>query len=457
MSSVSTSVSSKARRAISYLFGLREPVSRKQYAIIGFSLMTLKYLVDATAVYAWTGRFWSPLSYLAPFLTLHLDVLGQKGWIALAMAIWTLPFLWIGLSLTFRRAIDAGLPRWWGLLFLVPIVNYLVMLDLCLRPSRPDSRVASAAKAADRRIESALLGLAGGLAFAVLVTALSVYVFRTYGSALFLGMPVVMGAVSSYLWNRGGPRSVVGTIGVSLLTVLLASLGFLLFALEGIVCLLMAAPIALPGAILGGLLGRALAGGAPPRISHAAMVFLGVPLLATLESVPRTSPSLQVTTAVEVDAPPGRVWENVIRFSPLPPPTELLFQVGVAFPQRAWIDGQGVGAIRHCEFSTGSFVEPITGWEPPIRLGFDVASQPPPMNEWNPYRQIMPPHLDHHFRSRRGEFRLTPLSGARTRLEGTTWYELDFFPLPYWKLWADWIVHSIHRRVLEHIKFASES
>lgn len=222
-------------------------------------------------------------------------------------------------------------------------------------------------------------------------------------------------------------------------------------------CLPMAALIALPGAILGGLLGRALAGGVPPRISHTMMLFLGVPLLATFESLPRTSPSFQVTTVVEIDAPPGRVWENVIRFSPLPPPTELLFQIGVAFPQRAWIDGQGVGAVRHCEFSTGSFVEPITGWDPPTRLGFDVSAQPAPMNEWSPYRQIVPPHLDHHFRSRRGEFPLTPLSGDQTRLEGTTWYELDFFPLPYWRLWADWIVHSIHRRVLDHIKLVSES
>lgn len=73
---------------LSYLFGLGDPVSRKPYAIIGFSLMMVKYLVDALAVYAWTGRFWSPLSYLAPFLTLHLDVLGQNGRSASCSSPW---------------------------------------------------------------------------------------------------------------------------------------------------------------------------------------------------------------------------------------------------------------------------------------------------------------------------------------------------------------------------------
>jgi hypothetical protein len=54
--------------------------------------------------------------------------------------------------------------------------------------------------------------------------------------------------------------------------------------------------------------------------------------------------------------------------------------------------------------------------------------------------------------SRRGEFRLIPLPGGRTRLEGSTWYQLEMGPQAYWSIWSDLVVHRIHGRVLRHIQ-----
>jgi hypothetical protein len=126
--------------------------------------------------------------------------------------------------------------------------------------------------------------------------------------------------------------------------------------------------------------------------------------------------------------------------------------VGIAYPRRAHIDGAGVGAVRYCEFSTGAFVEPITVWDAGRRLSFDVTEEPPPMREWSPYANVVPPHLDGFFRARRGEFRLVRLTDNRTRLEGSTWYELRIYPEVYWSLFADAIVRRIHERVLEHVR-----
>ncbi|MCP4817396.1 MAG: hypothetical protein GY888_33175 [Planctomycetaceae bacterium] len=112
--------------------------------------------------------------------------------------------------------------------------------------------------------------------------------------------------------------------------------------------------------------------------------------------------------------------------------------------------------MRRCEFSTGAFVEPITAWEPGRRLAFDVESQPAPMHELSPYRHVHPPHLDGYLRSKRGEFRLVALPGGRTRLEGSTWYELELYPQDYWTLWSDGCIHLIHRRVLDHVKDLAE-
>jgi hypothetical protein len=164
----------------------------------------------------------------------------------------------------------------------------------------------------------------------------------------------------------------------------------------------------------------------------------------------------EVRTAIEVDAPPETVWRHVIAFPPLPAPTELVFRAGIAYPLRAEIVGEGVGAVRHCVFSTGAFVEPITRWEPGRRLSFDVVSQPAPLTEWSPYRSITPPHLDGWLVSRRGEFRLVPLPGGRTRLEGSTWYEMRLEPLGYWSVFGDWLIGRIHRRVLAHVAAQAE-
>ena len=79
------------------------------------------------------------------------------------------------------------------------------------------------------------------------------------------------------------------------------------------------------------------------------------------------------------------------------------------------------------------------------------------MFEMSPYQHVHPPHLDGTLCSTRGEFRLVPLAGDRTRLEGRTWYEFDMFPYTYWTLWSDLMIHRIHRRVLKHIRRLSET
>jgi hypothetical protein len=102
------------------------------------------------------------------------------------------------------------------------------------------------------------------------------------------------------------------------------------------------------------------------------------------------------------------------------------------------------------------FIEPITVWDPPRRLGFDVRSEPPPIAEWSPCQHVYAPHLVGGLETERGEFRLVSLAADRTRLEGSTWYRNNLSPQLYWNLWSDALIHSIHGRVLDHVKRRSE-
>ena len=458
MSDVTSGSPASAPGVFALLFGARAPVDRRRYLIAGALLVLLKYALDAAVIYWTTGHVWLPHEYLSPALSTRSVILGMGNEWALALMIaWTLPFMWIGLSMSLRRAVDAGQSPIVALLFLVPGLNYLLILALAVLPSKPREPTRAPASFSEGRLLAALYGVAAGVGIALVVTLFSTLVLGSYGQMLFLVTPAIIGACASAFYNRQADQGAGGSVSVALLATVIAGAAILLVAIEGAICLIMAMPIAGSLALIGGLLGRQMAQAA--RLGHLVALLLLLPLLSAFEAVlPAPLVVREVATSVIIDAPPERVWPNVIGFTDieLDAPPDWIYAAGVAYPLRARIFGEGVGAVRHCEFTTGAFVEPITAWDPPRRLAFDVESQPPPMHEWSPYRHVHPPHLDGYLRSQRGEFRLVDLGDGRTRLEGSTWYTLDLAPAAYWALWSDSLMHGIHTRVLAHIKQVSE-
>jgi hypothetical protein len=253
-------------------------------------------------------------------------------------------------------------------------------------------------------------------------------------------------------------------LGKCLLVATLATgfVGAALFALaiEGFICLVMALPLALALALFGSFIGYVLQRSptfATSTFNVVSIGFLLLPGLFLVEyAIGETPPVYEVTTAVVIKSDPQTVWTHVVTFSELPKPTEALFKTGIAYPLRAEIRGRGVGAVRHCVFSTGPFVEPITTWDEPRLLQFDVSEQPRAMEEWSLYNDLRPPHVENYFIARKGQFALKQLPDGTTLLEGTTWYQNRFWPAPYWHIWSDYIIESIHNRVLLHIKTLAE-
>jgi putative flippase GtrA len=349
-----------------------------------------------------------------------------------------------------RRVLDAGLSAWLALLFFVPVVNYLLMLLLSVLPHRAPREHGSPSTRGGGKIPSAILSIGVGVGVDVGMFLLSVYGLRDYGVALFVGTPFVASAIASYIFNRRYVARDRETIQLGVLTMLVAGGVMFAFGFEGGICLLMALPLGIGLSVLGAILGGTIA----VRDSHSSIYSLFSLVLLSPSSLhaPQTRSRLhEVRSSIEIDAPPEIVWSHVIAFPPLPAPSSFVQRLGLAYPVRARIVGAGIGATRYCEFSTGAFVEPIRVWEPGLRLAFDVTHSPPPLREWSPYAHVVPPHLDGYFRARRGEFRLVRLTGNRTRLEGSTWYELRIGPEAYWTLYADLIVKRIHHRVLAGI------
>ena len=304
-------------------------------------------------------------------------------------------------------------------------------------------------------------GALGSALFGVLATVLSTLAFESYGLVLFLFTPLIMGAVAPFAGGTKVRLTAAQSILAGLTGIALCGVALLLIAIEGIICLIMAAPIVAGLSIAGSMVGMWIQSFLDKRKSRTILLilfFLPPSFLSVENSTGETeNPVLHpVRTSVVIEAPPEIVWQHVVTFSELEAPAELLFKAGIAYPVRARIEGTGPGAIRYCDFSTGSFVEPIEVWDENRLLAFSVREQPIPMQEISPYENIDPAHLHGYFVSVKGQFKLQKTETGGTQLEGTTWYYQKLQPRFYWNLWSDYIVHSIHTRVLEHIRQRSE-
>jgi uncharacterized membrane protein YhaH (DUF805 family) len=465
----------------SSVFGLLRydrPLARLPYLAYGVSLGVVKFALDWSIAAAAFGNNWAPLSYvLLPSHAAGVHALPQQeAWFFSTLLLASIPFVTVGVLLTARRMRDAGVPVGLLFLFFVPLVNVLFFLLLVLLPSRPGEpapppgedeerarwrRIRSAHRRVTRESRAAefVVALVVSVPITLALVALSTFGLGNYGWGVFVGAPFCLGFFSVALFGLNRPQGVAECLGVALTAATVVGVGMLVLAMEGAVCLIMAAPLGYGLVLLGALLGYTVQA-RPWQSAHTPTLLLALALalpgLMAAESAAPAEPGLLACrSVVEVDAPPGVVWQNVIAFPELPAPREFLFRAGAAYPVRAEIEGHGVGAVRRCVFSTGAFVEPIEVWDAPHRLAFRVSDQPEPMVEWSPF-DIHPPHLDHYLVSRRGEFRLTQLPGGRTRLEGRTWYTNRMWPAWYWGLWSDHIIHQVHLRVLDHIKRHSE-
>ena len=444
------------------------PISRSRYLGVGLGLMILKYTGETLIHAHYTNTFLHPLSFLFPSLNLRERFLDSSNQVFalpwgyyLLTILWTLPFLWIGLTYSIRRALDANFSPWFAMGFLIPFWNFVVMSVLVLMPSvtvesqpQESKERLRAVHTVDALVRSLLLNV---ILFLPII-AITAFVSKSYGSLLYLVFPILAGSISSYIWNRGDEKTLVSSFGISMACLLFLGLGLILFAVEGFFCLLMALPFAFVGGFFGALIGRQIAsleGRVSPRADFSWIAVTLVIGLAVDALRPEVSERV-VSSELLVNAPIEKVWNNVIAFPALNDPEELIFHMGIAYPTHATIQGSGVGAVRLCSFTTGDFVEPITTWNPPFHLAFDVREQPLPMQETSPSGEVHPPHLYYSFRSSRGEFHLVPQANGSVLLRGNTYYRLAMGPTEYWAFLSDQVVHAIHLRVLNHIKALSE-
>ncbi len=363
-------------------------------------------------------------------------------------------------SLSFRRASDANLNEWIAAYAIAPIVQIPVILALCVWPSRPSAAPAAPTShipATHAAWTAVTFGVIAGMGLTLFAVAVGALVFRTYGFGLFVVSPFVIGATAGYFGNRADDLGTSGTIRLVIGAALLGGVALIAVALEGAVCLVLAAPLGLGVAVLGGLMGRAIAlrtqRSPGSTLSAAALL----PLAFALESVLITTINFDTVESIEIGAPPAAVWSAIVHMQPMTEAPGLPFRLGVAYPLGGRIVGEGVGALRYGEFSTGTAIERVTEWVAERKLAFVVIEDMPAMRELSPYANVHAPHVRGYFRTTRTSFEIVPRpDGGSTIIERTS-HELKLEPAFYWLPLARLVVHANNTRVLEHIRRESEA
>jgi hypothetical protein len=279
-----------------------------------------------------------------------------------------------------------------------------------------------------------------------------------FGLAIFAGLPFATGVSSGVVIRRAG-----GTFGqaVAAAMTLIGAVILILcaMAMEGVICVFMAAPFGAGLAFVGAVAGYFLAKNKRHDGALQSAAWLSIVALVALEGWNPPAPREDIaSTQIVIDAPASRVWAELHDIRDLPPTNNLLFRFGVAHPMGTVTDGQGVGAARLCKLSTGDMPEIVTVWKPGQELRFKVLSTPASMRELGLFGQtIDAAHLHSAYASLEGGFKLEALPDGRTRLTGESHYLLNIAPAAYWNLWTKEIVRMVQLRVLEHVKTRAEA
>jgi len=332
---------------LSDLWRLRGELSRARFIILASVLFAVKYNLDRILLRLFFDQEWGLLNYFQrpfPWIGRPPDNAPTEYGLLLAAS---LPFLWAGLALCLKRLRSAALPLWLAALFVVPILKWFLFLALSVVPDRKEQSVGRAEqKGSTARwlptssFGSAALAVGVSALLALGSTLLGATLLHEYGWGLFAGLPFCMGFLATLIFGARQSRPLKESLGVALLSLLLAGISLLVFAAEGLICILMAAPLAAVLSTIGAMVAHSIIivrrREAPGELF--CIPVLAIPLMLGSEHLCREVPVLvAVRTSVDVDASPEGVWRNVISFGELPPPTESLFKVGIAYPVRAEI------------------------------------------------------------------------------------------------------------------------
>ena len=307
-----------------------------------------------------------------------------------------------------------------------------------------------------------LAAFAAALAFALAVYWLLSVVNPSDGLVGFgflAVLPAALAAFVSYVSDPLARKSIGSYLMVPVWLVLAASVLAVVALPEGIICILMLAPIWLAAGVVGAgityfLRNRIQAG----RHHVSALALMPLLVMAAEPHLPRPAAEVTVSRSIDIAAAPEAVWPLLEGAGAIGPEegiwTVTQSLIGVPRPQAARLEGQGIGALRRAEWQRGiRFDEVITEWEPLRRIGW--AFRFGDHQGW----EITDAHLmpdSAYMQIRRGGYSMAPLPGGGVRVSLETTYWMRTSVNGYAALWGELLLGDLEGNVLAILKARAE-
>lgn len=239
---------------------------------------------------------------------------------------------------------------------------------------------------------------------------------------------------------------------------IVAALG-LVFLQEGVICIILLAPLWLISGLIGAevtyRLRRRQVGGRSHCVTMLALPLIAMqvePLIALPED------EATVTRTIEIGATPDTLWP-LVRGVPDVRHEEGAWNItqsliGVPRPVSATLSGNGRGADRYARWEHNiRFRERVTDWELGRRIGWRFIFDD--VEAWGyTDRHLMPDSP--YFRIATGGYRLEPLTDGRTRVTLHTRYTVRTPVNFYSRLWGELFLGDVQNNILAIIKQRAE-
>ncbi|MBK1832907.1 hypothetical protein [Roseibacillus ishigakijimensis] len=282
-------------------------------------------------------------------------------------------------------------------------------------------------------------------------------------SYLFL-TPFVLGALVALVGMLVAPTRNVSFWGVAMpiLAIIIGTVAALISHLEALFCLIVAFPILMTMAILGGVITSLLMRQMRPsslKFYSSSLLFLPY-LVAPIEQMLDLPPEeITMHDSILVQAPAEVIWDQIASVPEIQQDeirNSWIYQLGFPRPRAATLDHHGVGGKRIATFEREvSFFEVIDTWNPPQSLSFSIEADPAfiPANAFDEHIIVGGRFYD----VLDGKYEIEALDPHQCRLHLTSRHRLGSHFNRYAEWWSRVIMKEIQTTILEVVAQRAEA
>lgn len=274
-----------------------------------------------------------------------------------------------------------------------------------------------------------------------------------YGFMLFIGVPLSIGFTAGFIM-KNPTKSIFHIFNKVLLIFIVITLLLILCKVEGGICIIM---IAVPLYIL---LLFSYALGHIIRVHYSITqkpflfsLILINPFFAGIDLSMKDGFTQHIEDKLTINADTSIVWNVLTQPVQYAEPTNFFFKYGVNYPKNMQVTAANDSLYLVCNLRNGDAALKITSLKEDTLLRFEPQQNILPIKELTVYKNINTPHShDAYFKINYGEFMIKQLGENKTELYASTELTHHLRPYFYWNLWNRYIIHHMHKNVLQTIK-----